>query len=94
MTDKNLVISLVRNHLLENPEYQSWIPAYSSLRTLSNGQTQLVIVGGHYRRKALYKKAVAALSCTCKLHQLSAPHAVAPPLDARRGRDRTQYTIV
>ena len=75
--DKNLVLSLVRSHLLSDPEFCSWVPAYTTVRNVKK-RPVTVVVGGHYRRKAMYARAISALACTCKLHPLG-PVALVPP---------------
>lgn len=39
-------------------------------RRLLPGQTWHVVVGGHYRRKALYGTLNRALACTCKFERI------------------------
>ena len=72
MCDKSLALSLVRAHLLHNPDYLSWVGAYTSVRWAKKKAT-ILRVGGHYRRKALYARMLSALQVTCKLHELIFP---------------------
>ena len=88
----NLVLSLVRNHLLSEPEFCSWVKHHVAIRNVRN-RPVTVIVGGHYRRKALYARAIKALSCTCKLHDLGPIATIQPPLRAVRNRS-TGYEVV
>ena len=88
MCDKALALSLVRARLLHHPDYLSWVPAYTTIRWHKK-RAHSVYVGGHYRRKALYARMLAALHCTCKLQELVYPEdatRVYPPLNAFKER--------
>lgn len=69
MTDKALVLALVKAHLLLHPDYLSWVNSYTSLRWAKK-KIHSVRIGGHYRRKAMYAQMLSSLSCTCKLQEL------------------------
>ena len=89
MQDAGLVLSLVRAHLMQNPDYMSWVPAYTVVRWSHKGKRPRAhesIVGGHYRRKAMYGRMLSALSCTCKLQDLVMPVLVVPPSRVKRAR--------
>ena len=43
-------------------------------------------IGGHYRRKALYRKLLQSLKCTCKFEDVSQVVYMTPPLRAARRR--------
>ena len=89
--EATLVLSLVRAHLLEYPDYLSWVPSYNMIRS-SKKRSYSVTVGGHYRRKALYARMLAALNCTCKLQEMVYPDNSArlgpPPMVRRRRFER------
>jgi hypothetical protein len=88
MCDKQLALSLVRAHLLHNPDYLSWVPAYTTIRW-ARKKAHSVHVGGHYRRKALYARLLSALHVTCKLQELIYPEdatRVCPPPTAFKER--------
>lgn len=53
-----------------------------------------VRVGGHFRRKALYRKLLSALKCTCKFEDLSVIHYWSPPLNATKRRWDENGTII
>lgn len=87
---KALALSLVHAHVSDNEEYTSWVPAYTSVRERGG----LVTVGGHFRRKALYRRLLSALRCTCRFQDLSRlPPLCAPPRAAKRRWDENGRTI-
>ena len=51
-------------------------------------------VGGHYRRKALYRMLLSALKCTCKFNDISLFKYTTPPTHAVRIRRREDGSIV
>ena len=88
MTDKSYALSLVRAHLLHDPHYMSWVPSYTTIRW-TRKRAHSVKVGGHYRRKALYARMLAALNATCKLQELVYPldaTRIGPPPNAFKER--------
>lgn len=89
--DKAYALSLVHAHVLQETDYQSWVPSYSSVR-YSHKKAIAVHVGGHYRMKALYKRLARALKCTCKLEDLTTPSLVDPPVGLRRVRGEGYVT--
>ena len=96
--DKAYALSLVRSNMLHDVHYLSWVPAYTVVRWCKRTRrSRYVTVGGHYRRKAMYAKALSALALTCKLQELVYPYdatRLAPPLQARRGRKAEDGSLV
>lgn len=85
--DKSLVLSLVRAHLLAGDEYVSYVPPYVKVRW--SDKTEHCVaerVGGHYRRKALCKRALDALACVCVQQEIGAPEPEHPPTGRARRR--------
>ena len=88
MCDRTFALSLVRAHMLHDPHYLSWVPAYTTIRWHKKRPFS-VHVGGHYRRKALYARMLSALHCVCKLQELVYPDdatRVPPPPTAFKER--------
>jgi len=106
--DKALCLALVYAHVRDGSEYSSWVPAYTVIRRCkpsksglverhrwpAAGEMMSVCVGGHYRRKALYRRLLSALRRTCKFEDMSKGALTAPPLDTTRVRlDETGAVI-
>ena len=89
--DTSLVMSLVRAHLLQCPDYLSWVTAYTTIRWSKN-HAYALSVAGHYRRKALYARLLAAVNGTCRLQELVYPLDVTrvrpPPYVFKRRRTK------
>lgn len=76
---KAYVLSLVRHQMLTDAGAISWVPAHYSHRLFRGRggrhgdpyEQRRVVVGGHYRRKALTTRALRALNCTCQLQDLT-----------------------
>lgn len=85
--DKALAIALVRAHVMNSPQYLSWVPAYTKVRW-SNDRASCVSehVGGHWRRKTLCKRTLDALACVCKQPELAIPERYMPPVGKKRNR--------
>lgn len=85
MSDEATFVGLLYEHVRENTDYLSWVPAYKVARKTSavspypnpnmyiigNQRFHMVTVGGHYRRKALYGSLHRSLPCVCKFEKLS-----------------------
>ena len=77
--DQSTVISLVYAHVHDSPEYISYVPQHVSTRKArdwgcrrrSARVASSVVVGGHLRRKACYKRMLCALKATCKFEDIS-----------------------
>lgn len=98
MSDNTLVLSLVRAYLLTNPgEHLSWVPAYTTVRWVRK-RANVVHVGGHYRRKALYAKLLSSIACTCKLQELVYPENMTlvcpPPVAIRERHDEESSALI
>lgn len=96
MCDRPYALSLVRAHLLHDPHYMSWVPAYSTIRW-TRKRAHSVHVGGHYRRKALYARLLNALHSTCKLQELVYPEdstRIAPPPNAFKERKSREGDVI
>ena len=88
--DKACVLSLVHAHVCDGEEYTSWVPAYTALRR-SGAQ---VLVGGHFRRKALYRNLLKSLVLVTKFEHIAhLPPLSAPPRAAKRRWDENGRTI-
>lgn len=87
--DRALVVALVRSHVMSEPEYMSWVPAYVKVRW-SPGHNKCVgqWVGGHWRRKAVCKRTIDALACVCKQPILAEPDRVRCMPHVGRKRNR------
>jgi hypothetical protein len=88
-TNKALAIALVRAHIITDDEYMSYVPPYTKVRW-SRAYERCVAerVGGHFRRKALYKKTLSALACVCKQPVLASPAPSDPPIGRSTARAR------
>jgi hypothetical protein len=79
--EKACCLSLVHAHVSNGKQYTSWVPSYSTVRRpltdyyrvgrLNRCHAVSIQIGGHYRRKALYRKLLSALKCTCKFEDVS-----------------------
>ena len=67
--DKAMALSLVRKHLLSDQSQLSYVPSYTTVRWVGRS-ANAVQIGGHWRRKALCARSIAALQGTCKLQEL------------------------
>ena len=83
--DKALVIALVRQHILTNGDYMTFVPAYRRIRWNSAGPLYWVIeyTGAHLRRKAHCKRSLDCLKCVCKQEDLATPQ-LHEPVTGRR----------
>ena len=104
--DKATVLALVHAHVSNCEDYVSWIRSYCTIRnaavmsrefssTKFARPTQMSVrVGGHYRRKALYRTLLAALVCTCKFEKVhTAIYLQPPPCVAKRRWDESGAII-
>ena len=77
---KAVCLALVHKHVKEHASYKSWVPEYSAIRE-SAPQSLMgymytpvkhhaILIAGHYRQKAMYRKMLKALKCTCKFEVL------------------------
>jgi len=86
--DKALVMSLVHDHIKQNPvEYSSWVGPHYSVRKAGKLRVQrrratltLSHIGGHWRMKAMYRRLLRALKCVCKWQDHGAGRQEAKPL--------------
>lgn len=70
--DKAMAIALVRSHLLTGDQYMSYVAPYLKVRWCASRYMCVAEhVGGHYRRKAMCKRAIDSLACVCKQPELS-----------------------
>jgi hypothetical protein len=67
--EKAMVLSLVRANLLADNDNLSWVPSYTTVRWVGRN-ANAVAIGGHWRRKALCTRSIAALQGTCRLEEL------------------------
>ena len=77
---KAICLALVHKHVKETQEYRSWVPEYSAIReTVPRSMMgfmyrpvthHAILIAGHYRQKAMYRKMLKALKCTCKFEVL------------------------
>ena len=82
---KAYVVSLVRAHLITEPEYRSWVPPYTKVRWAPTASRCVAErVGGHWRRRPHCKSAIDALDCVCKQVDLADPGPGEPPLGHQR----------
>ena len=82
-----LVVSLVRAHLISDPEYMSYVPPHEKIRYNKKlMRLEKELVGAHHRRKAMCKRSIDALACVCKQETLRYPRAHDPPLGRKRNR--------
>jgi hypothetical protein len=80
---KAYALALVRAHIMQEPNNVSWVPAYTTVRWAPRAQECVTTrVGGHYRRKPHVADTLAALTCTCKMEDLTNPNALPPPIRA------------
>ena len=87
--DSALVLSLVRAHVLTDPEYISQVePHYRVRYTVSNGRLHYskTMVPAHTRRKAMAKRLIDSIACVCKMDQLAEPRPEDPPVGRKRRR--------
>jgi len=84
-SEKALVLSLVHAHIHDNPAYCSFVKGYKTERQTKTGPVE-VIVGGHWRRMAMYARMLKALRCTAKFHDISEPLWLFSPLTVTRHR--------
>lgn len=85
--EKALVIALTRAHLMTDLEYMSWVPAYTKVRWSNNRENCVAeYVNGHWRRKAMCKRALDALACVCKQPDIATPEQFMPPVGKKRNR--------
>ena len=87
--DTALVLSLVRAHVLTDPEYISVVDAHYRVRySVSNGRLHYskVMVPAHTRRKAMAKRLIDSLACVCKMQDLADPRPEDPPVGRKRRR--------
>jgi len=84
---KSLVIALVRQHILTNRDYMTFVPPYRRIRWRSAGPPYWVIetTGGHLRRRAHCKRSLDCLKCVCKQDDLAVPQPWEPNTGRRRG---------
>ncbi len=72
MSEDATFVSLLHAHIIANADYQSYVPAYKAYRFCKITRVwQIVSVGAHTRRKALYGQLSKTLPCVCKFQQLS-----------------------
>ncbi len=86
MNDAPLALSLVRAHLLMEPEYKSWVPSYTKIRWARADFLLAETVGGHWRRKPMCKRSIDALACVCKQPDLMAELPGEPLVGRKRKR--------
>ena len=78
---KALCLALVHKHVKEHESYRSWVPEYSAIRESApqslmgymytmQVKHHAILIAGHYRQKAMYRKMLKALKCTCKFEAL------------------------
>ena len=87
--EKAMVLALVHAHIHSQPEYYSWVRHHVK-HNVTQASPHAMIVGGHYRRKALYLRTLQALACTTKFNDVSETIRLYPPVRAfrkRRGED-------
>jgi len=85
MQDSALVISLVRAHIMTDPEYMSFVPPHKRIRWSYSAEKCIVeTVGGHLRRKAHAKRSLDCLACVCKQDDLASPKKYEPKTGRRR----------
>ena len=87
-----LVIGLVRAHLMGCEEHMTWITPYTKVRWCHYPRGCVAErVGGHWRRKAHAKRSIDALACVCKQPELVAEGQHSwPPTGRKRNRARTE----
>ena len=85
MTDKALVVALVRAHIMTSPENMSYVPPYKRIRWSYTSERCIVdSAGGHFRRKAHCKRSLDCLACVCKQDELTVPKCHEPTPGRRR----------
>ena len=67
--EKALALSLVRKHILEDKSQLSYVQSYTTIRWVGRNANACQI-GGHWRRKALCSRSLAAIQGTCRLQEL------------------------
>lgn len=87
--EKALVLALVREHMLDDPSYLSFVPGYTKVTWRQRAATSHIErVGSHWRRKPLYKKTIDAIKCVCKMPELNNDNEEYPPVGRRRAGKR------
>jgi hypothetical protein len=85
--EKALAIALVREHVMTDLSYMSWVPSYVKVRWANTRDTCVAErVGGHWRRKTHCKRTIDALACVTKQPCLASPAPFMPPTGRKRNR--------
>ena len=79
--EKACCLALVYRHVKDSRDYTSWVPSYHTVRRplanyysaakLNRCSAYAIRIGGHFRRKALYRRLLCSLKQTCKFEDLS-----------------------
>lgn len=89
--DNGLVIALIRAHLLNEPEYTTYVKPYVKKKKMKLVSPNRIIeffgyehVGAHLRRVAHAKRSIDMLACVCKQPELASAFGGPPVGRARR----------
>jgi len=77
---KAYALALVHAYVTQNMDYASWVPPHRAVRWgRRRCDVHVTQVNGHWRRKALYKAMLTALTATTKFETLCYDPLSIPP---------------